>query len=49
MPVPLSILFSGQAWPALVKFGVVGLLTVAAAYVLARALRLIRPLRAALG
>lgn len=49
VPVPLSILFSGQAWPALVKFGVVGLLTVAAAYVLARALRLIRPLRAALG
>ncbi len=47
--VPLAILFRSAAWPALVKFGVVGLLTVVVAYAVARGLRLIPPVRAALG
>jgi len=47
--VPIAILFTGVGLPALVKFVVVGALTIVCAYGLARLVRLVPPVRTAIG
>jgi len=47
--VPAAVLFQGTSWPVLDKFALVASLTILATYTVARGLRLIPPVRAALG
>jgi glucan biosynthesis protein C len=47
--VPAAILFQGTSWPVLDKFALVASLAIVTTYTLARGLRLISPVRAALG